>query len=80
VSAERTLVHDQDGHHRPSGVDDATVEVVEEFDDGYYRSVGDVEQRLRDELVGGRRHIFEAEMTDRLRRETSGSPVGRGVP
>lgn len=44
-----------------------TFQVVEEFDDRYYRPVEAVERRIRDELVGGRRHVFEAEMKERRR-------------
>lgn len=42
-------------------------QVVEEYDDGYWSVVRDVERRIRDELVGGARHVFEAEMkADRI--------------
>lgn len=44
-----------------------TFQVVEEFDDGYYRPVQAVENRIRDELVDGRRHVFEAELKERRR-------------
>jgi hypothetical protein len=37
-------------------------QVVEEYDDGYYAAFGEHERSARDELVGGRRHLFEAEM------------------
>lgn len=39
-----------------------TYQVVEEFDDGYYADFRRLEQQVRDELMGGRRHVFEAEM------------------
>ena len=42
-------------------------QMVEAFDDGYYATVTGLERRARDELVGGRRHVFEAEMKE-LRR------------
>ncbi len=39
-----------------------TFEVVEEYDDGYYRCFKDFDKAARDELLAGRRHVFEAEM------------------
>lgn len=39
-------------------------QIVEEFDDLYWSAVRDAERRVRDELVGGRRHVFESEMKD----------------
>lgn len=39
-----------------------TYQVVEEYDDGYYATFKRLEARARDELVQGRRHVFEAEM------------------
>ena len=44
-----------------------TFQVVEEFDERYHRPVEAVERRVRDELVDGRRHVFEAEMKERRR-------------
>ena len=44
-----------------------TFQIVEEFDDGYYRTVTDAERRVRDELMGGRRHVFEAELKEQRR-------------
>jgi len=44
-----------------------TFQIIEEFDDTYYEPVRAVEQRLREELVGGRRHLFEAELKERRR-------------
>ena len=44
-----------------------TFQVVEEFDDGYYDAVRTAEKRVRDELVGGRRHVFEAELKEQRR-------------
>ncbi len=49
-----------------------TFQVIEEFDDGYYEPVREVEQRVRDELLGGRRHVFEAELKEA--RRTRGHP------
>ncbi|WP_113704208.1 hypothetical protein [Nonomuraea lactucae] len=42
-----------------------TFQVVEEYDDGYYRCFVDLERRIRDELAEGRRHVFESEMKER---------------
>jgi hypothetical protein len=44
-----------------------TFQIVEEFDDTYYRPVVAAEQRLRDELLAGKRHVFESEMKERRR-------------
>lgn len=45
-----------------------TFQVVEAYDDGYHRRFTEVERRVREDLVGGRDHIAEAEM--KQRRET----------
>ena len=42
-------------------------QVVEEYDDTYYSTFRTLEQQARDELVGGRRHLFEAEMKEERR-------------
>ncbi len=39
-------------------------QVVEEYDDGYYAAFRAHEQAAREELMAGRRHVFEAEMKD----------------
>jgi hypothetical protein len=44
-----------------------TFQIVEEFDDHYYVSVRHVEQTIRDDLMDGRRHVFESEMKERRR-------------
>jgi hypothetical protein len=41
-----------------------TFQVVEEYDDDYYATFRRLEQKARDALVGGRRHLFEAEMKE----------------
>ncbi|GAA4715989.1 hypothetical protein [Nocardioides conyzicola] len=53
-------------------------QVVEEYDDGYYASFRDLERRARDELAGGRRHLFEAEMKED--RRTDGLPGHEATP
>jgi len=44
-----------------------TFQIVEEYDDGYYATIREADRSARDELVGGRRHLFEAEMKERER-------------
>ncbi|MER5455036.1 hypothetical protein ABT008_09635 [Micromonospora sp. NPDC002389] len=44
-----------------------TFQIVEDFDDGYYALFRDLDRAARDELVGGRRHLYEAEMKERRR-------------
>jgi hypothetical protein len=44
-----------------------TFQLVEEYDDGYYAALKAADHAARDELVGGRRHLFEAEMKERER-------------
>ena len=53
-------------------------QVVEEYDDTYYSTFRTLEQQARDELVGGRRHLFEAEMKED--RRTRGQPHHEAVP
>lgn len=44
-----------------------TFQIVEEFDDTYYFPVVEAERRIRDELMAGRRHVFESEMKEQRR-------------
>ena len=53
-------------------------QMVEAFDDGYYSAVTELERRARDELVGGRRHVFEAEM--KALRRTPGEAGHEAAP
>ena len=53
-------------------------QVVEEYDDGYYATFRGLEKRAREELVGGRRHLFEAEMKED--RRTHGDPAHTARP
>jgi hypothetical protein len=39
-----------------------TYQIVEAFDDGYYADFRAVERDARDELAGGRRHLYEARL------------------
>lgn len=44
-----------------------TFQVIEEFDDDYWSVFRDHERAVREALVGGRRHVFEAEMKEQRR-------------
>jgi hypothetical protein len=44
-----------------------TFQLVEEFDDDYYRPVVAAERQVRDELVAGRRHLYEAALKEERR-------------
>ncbi|MGO4596590.1 hypothetical protein [Terrabacter sp. 2RAF25] len=55
-----------------------TFQIVEEYDDGYYATFKRLEQLARDELVDGRRHLFEAEMKEE--RRTHGRRHHEAVP
>lgn len=61
-----------DAHQRPDGVDDATVEAVSRLS----RALEAVE--VARELVGGRRHLYEAEMKED--RRTDGHPDHAATP
>ena len=39
-----------------------TFQILEEFEDGYYAAFKEHDRRVREELMGGKRHVFEAEM------------------
>lgn len=55
-----------------------TFQIVEEFDDTYYAPVVAAEQRVRDALMAGRRHVFESEMKER--RRTPGATAHESRP
>jgi hypothetical protein len=55
-----------------------TFQLVEEFDDGYYADFRDLERAVRDEVVDGRRHVYEAEM--KQRRRSRGRPGHEATP
>ncbi|WP_244962922.1 hypothetical protein [Nocardioides dongkuii] len=44
-----------------------TFQIVEAYDDTYYGAFKELEKAARDELVGGRRHLHEAEMKEERR-------------
>lgn len=39
-------------------------QIVEEYDDHYWSAFRDLERAARDELVAGRRHLYESEMKE----------------
>ena len=49
-----------------------TFQIVEEFDDLYWSVAREAERAVRDDLMAGRRHVFESEMKDD--RRTHGRP------
>jgi hypothetical protein len=49
-----------------------TFQIVEEFDVGYYAAARAADDLVRDRLMAGRRHVFEAEMKEQ--RRTAGRP------
>ncbi|WP_299569617.1 hypothetical protein [uncultured Williamsia sp.] len=53
-------------------------QLVEEYDDAYYSTVRAAERRVRDELLRGRRHVFESEMKES--RRTHGRPGHESRP
>ncbi len=55
-----------------------TFQIMEEYDDGYYRLFKELEAKARDQLVLGKRHLFEAEMKED--RRTHGDPDHRATP
>lgn len=55
-----------------------TFQLVEEYDDTYWSVFRRLDQEARDELVGGRRHLFEAEMKETER--TDGEHDHTAVP
>ncbi len=44
-----------------------TFQIVEDFDAGYHARFREAEQRLRDELMAGRRHVYEAGLKEQNR-------------
>ncbi|MEV6880273.1 hypothetical protein [Amycolatopsis sp. NPDC051128] len=49
-----------------------TFQVVEEYDDGYYKACRDLERELLADLTDGRRHLYEQQM--KADRRTIGRP------
>ncbi len=55
-----------------------TFQVVDEYDEGYYRCFQEVESRVRASLAGGRRHAHEARLKER--RRTPAHPAHTATP
>ena len=53
-------------------------QVVDEYDDGYYRCFQEVERLVRNRLTGGRRHVHEAQLKEH--RRTAGHPAHAATP
>ncbi|MDP9397940.1 MAG: hypothetical protein M3P96_09040 [Actinomycetota bacterium] len=55
-----------------------TFQLVEDYDDGYWSTFRALERAAREQLVAGRRHLFEAEMKED--RRTHGRPGHEARP
>ena len=55
-----------------------TFQIVEDYDDTYYRAFREHERDAREALAGGRRHLFESEMKEA--RRTHGRPHHESRP
>jgi hypothetical protein len=55
-----------------------TFQIVEEYDDTYWSLFRELEREAREQLVEGKRHLYEAEMKERER--TPGEPHHTAVP
>lgn len=55
-----------------------TFQIVEDYDDNYYSAFKAAEKQAREELAGGKRHLFEAEMKED--RRTHGLPHHEARP
>jgi hypothetical protein len=55
-----------------------TFQIVEDYDDSYYAEFVDQERAAREQLAGGKRHLFEAEMKED--RRTHGKRHHERVP
>ena len=47
-----------------------TFQVVEEFEDTYWEPVREIERKIRQQLLDGRRHVYESEMKEARRTTT----------
>ncbi|MDP1818764.1 MAG: hypothetical protein Q8K58_02580 [Acidimicrobiales bacterium] len=55
-----------------------TFQMVEEFERSYYQPVHEIETAIREELMSGRRHVYEAELKEQ--RRTPGHPAHTSRP
>lgn len=53
-------------------------QVVEDYDDGYYRCFAQLERLVRSRLTDGRRHVYETALKER--RRTAGHPAHTASP
>jgi hypothetical protein len=53
-------------------------QIVEDFDDNYYEPLKGTEREMRNDLMDGKRHVFEAEM--KQGRRTHGHPHHTATP
>ncbi|HVM10403.1 MAG TPA: hypothetical protein VM345_18230 [Acidimicrobiales bacterium] len=57
-----------------------TFQIVEDFDANYYSCIRGVEEAARNELCGGRKHLFESELKDKRRTPGRRGHERRPVP
>lgn len=55
-----------------------TFQIVEDYDDGYWSTFRSLEREAREQLAGGRRHLYEARM--KQARRTRGRPGHEATP
>lgn len=55
-----------------------TFQIIEDYDDGYWGPFRDWERRVREELLEGRRHVYEARLKEE--RRTHGRPGHEARP
>ncbi len=55
-----------------------TFQIVEDYDDGYYATFRGLDAAVREALLDGKRHVFEAEMKED--RRTHGLPGHEALP
>jgi hypothetical protein len=55
-----------------------TFQIVEDYDDGYWTLFHDLERTARDQLAGGRRHLYESRLKQAER--THGEPGHEATP
>ncbi|MBL7496108.1 hypothetical protein I6A84_01290 [Frankia sp. CNm7] len=56
-----------------------TFQIVEEYDDLYYRPFVEADERIRIRFTGGRRHVHEARMKATERGDAGRDPWGSGA-
>lgn len=51
----------------PTALRATPLQIVEDFDDSYWNTFRDHDRQIRDELVGGKRHLLEARQKEQRR-------------